>query len=47
MELKNGTKNKNGPFLLHKSSSLRGEEMRKFNRNRKTLPALYKNPNSK
>ena len=43
----NGTKNKNGPFLLHKSSSLRGEEIRKFNRNRKTLPALYKNPNSK
>lgn len=43
----NGTKNKNGSFLLRKSSSLRGDEMRKFNLHKKTLPAIYKHPNSK
>ena len=36
----NGSKNNNGNHLLHKSSSLKGEEMKSFNKKNRSLPAI-------
>ena len=36
----NSGKNKNGRYILHKSSSSNGEEIKKFNRKYKSLPAI-------
>ena len=36
----NGSKNNNGNHLLHKSSSLKGEDIKSFNKKNRSLPAI-------